>query len=73
MRPHARPEELYLQVVREPVEGTCPECGLQDLARYPVLSEGGWWTAIKCLGCLYSADRERGGLFGSMSNHSDLL
>lgn len=73
MRPHVRPEELHLYVIREPVKGTCPECSSQELARYPVLSEGGWWTTIKCQGCLYSVERERGGLFGSMSLLSDLL
>jgi hypothetical protein len=46
------------------VEGTCPECGANDLAEYPVLSEGGWWDVRKCQSCLASVSREPGPLFG---------
>lgn len=46
-------------VVREPVDGTCPECGASDLRRFPVLSEGGWFLAVKCQRCLCSVSRER--------------
>ncbi len=46
-------------VERERVEGTCPECGNHDLQQYPVLSEGGWFLAVKCQDCLASVSRER--------------
>jgi hypothetical protein len=68
-----RPEEPYLFVEREPVEGACPECGSDDLKRYPVLSEGGWWTVVKCQECLASVERERAGRMGSITLLSDSL
>lgn len=68
-----RPEEPYLFVEREPVEGSCPECGGEELRRYPVISEGGWWTVVKCQSCLHSVERERAGLLGSMELLSDTL
>ena len=44
-------------VQREPVEGTCPECGRERLHRYPVLSDGGWFLAVKCQpACTLSAE-----------------
>jgi hypothetical protein len=45
-------------VVREPVEGDCPHCGGPSLQRYPVLSDGGWYIAVKCQDCLHSVSRE---------------
>jgi vanillate/4-hydroxybenzoate decarboxylase subunit D len=59
-----RPAEAFLTVERRQVEGTCPECGANDLAEYPVLSEGGWWDVRKCQSCLVSVSREPGPLFG---------
>ena len=44
-------------VVREPAEGSCPSCGADDLARYPVLSTGGWFEVVKCQRCLTSVER----------------
>jgi hypothetical protein len=41
------------------VDGTCPECGAADLARYPVLSADGWFIATKCQKCLCTVTRER--------------
>ena len=69
----ARPEERFLHVERESVDGTCPECGSEDLKRYPVLSEGGWWNVVKCQSCLGSVERERGGRMGSITLLSDTL
>jgi len=60
------PEQKTLSIQREPVSGACPECGAEELCRHPVLSEGGWWNAVKCQACLASMERERGGLFGSL-------
>ena len=73
--PHTfpRPEEPYLFVEREDVDGSCPECGSEDLKRYPVLSEGGWWTVTKCQSCLFSVSRERGDRLGSITLLSDTL
>lgn len=45
-------------VEREPFAGTCPECGSVELQRYPVLSDGGWYLAVKCQECLHSVSRE---------------
>ena len=65
MHTFPRPSELTLSVTREPVDGTCPECGQADLATYPVLSEGGWWTVVKCQSCLASVSREPAAALGS--------
>lgn len=51
-------------VNREAVGGTCAECGSSELARYPVLSEGGWYIATKCQDCLAAADRSTWDLLG---------
>jgi hypothetical protein len=66
MQTYPRPAEPYVDVPREPVEGTCPECGSSSLRRYPVLSEGGWWNVVKCQDCLCSVERERGPLLGGI-------
>jgi hypothetical protein len=54
-----RPSEPFVFVEREPVEGTCPECGADGLRRYPVLSENGWEIAVKCQTCLCSVERTK--------------
>ena len=43
---------------KEPVPGACPQCGAEDLARYPVLAVGGWFMVVKCQRCLHSVSRE---------------
>ena len=53
-----RPSEEAPVQAREPVAGVCPECGARVLQRYPVLSEGGWFMAVKCQECLCSVSRE---------------
>ena len=73
MKAFVRPEEEFLHVEREAVAGSCPACGGEALARYPVLSEGGWWDVVKCQGCLTSVERRRGGLFGPISLLSEDL
>jgi hypothetical protein len=73
MRDHPRPQDQYLYVERTDVDGACPECGAEELQQYPVLGEGGWWMVTKCQNCLYSVERERQGLFGSISLISDQL
>lgn len=45
-------------VVREHVDGSCPVCNASGLQRYPVLSDGGWFLAVKCQACLHSLSRE---------------
>lgn len=59
-----RPSEPFVTVEREPVEGTCPECGASDLRKYPVLSENGWEIAVKCQACLCSVERTKWNLLG---------
>jgi hypothetical protein len=46
-------------VPREPVPGECPTCGAAHLARYPVLSSGGWFEVVKCQACLTSVQRTK--------------
>ncbi len=60
-----RPTERHLHVQRSPVEGTCPECGAQELAAYRVLSDGGFFNVAKCQRCLHSLTREPAPPFGS--------
>jgi vanillate/4-hydroxybenzoate decarboxylase subunit D len=60
-----RPQEPHLFAAREPAEGTCPECGSEQLADYRVLSEGGWWDVRKCQNCLHSLNRTPAPPFGS--------
>ena len=53
-----RPEATAPVQEREPVAGSCDGCGAEQLMRYPVLSEGGWFMAVKCQACLHSVSRE---------------
>lgn len=53
-----------VHLVKESVEGACPQCGAEALAAYPVCSEGGWFDVVKCQECLCSVSRERGPLLG---------
>jgi hypothetical protein len=57
----------------EAVEGRCASCGREDLKRYPVLSEGGWFMAVKCQACLASSSRERWNRLGHVVRMEDLL
>jgi hypothetical protein len=70
---YPRPTETTLHVEKEPVSGTCPDCGAEELRAYPVLSENGWWNVVKCQSCLLSVSREPGGLLGSMTLMTDDL
>ena len=45
-------------VEREKVDGACPQCGQEDLRRYPVLAEDGWLMVVKCQNCLACTTRE---------------
>ena len=62
-----------LTVERDPVEGTCPECGRSELCRYPVLSDGGWFVAVKCQHCLHSISREAWNRLGYVVRLEDVL
>jgi hypothetical protein len=42
---------------RTAVPGKCPACGAEHLARYEVLSAGGWYQVLKCQTCLTSVER----------------
>jgi vanillate/4-hydroxybenzoate decarboxylase subunit D len=68
-----RPSTPTVSVEREPVSGTCPECGAEDLARYPVISEKGWEIVTKCQGCLVSVDRQQGNRLGPITLLSESL
>jgi vanillate/4-hydroxybenzoate decarboxylase subunit D len=58
---------------RESVAGRCDACGAQDLKRYPVLSEGGWYMAVKCQTCLHSQRREKWTRLGYVTLTTDSL
>jgi transposase-like protein len=73
MPPFARPQEPYPAQVKEPVEGSCPQCGAEALRRYPVNSEGGWFQVVKCQSCLHSVSRERWHLLGPLRLLSDSI
>lgn len=73
MQSYPRPETLRVHVERQDVDGTCPECGSDDLKSYPVLSEGGWWNVVKCQACLHSVSREPGALLGGMTMLVDAI
>lgn len=51
-------------VPRDEVTGSCPRCGASVLRAYPVLSEGGWFQAVKCQQCLASVSRTPWSLLG---------
>jgi hypothetical protein len=69
----ARPEEQFVTATREPVEGSCPECGAEDLRRYPVVSETGWEMVVKCQTCLCSVEREKWNRLGPIDLLVDRL
>jgi hypothetical protein len=46
-----------VSVERRTAHGRCPECAGETLARYEVLSEGGWFQVLKCQTCLASLER----------------
>ncbi len=56
---------------RTPTEGACPRCGHEDLAAYPVISEGGWFQVVKCQNCLHSVSREPWSLLGPIKLLAD--
>ncbi|MEM7467201.1 MAG: hypothetical protein AAF387_09980 [Pseudomonadota bacterium] len=70
---YQRPNEPEPVQKREPIDGECHACGAEDLMRYPVLSEGGWYMVIKCQSCLYSQSREKWNRLGYVSLITDSL
>ena len=68
-----RPQDPAPRLEREAVAGTCEACGAEALARYPVLSEGGWYLVVKCQQCLHSASREKWRRLGYVSLITDEL
>ncbi len=56
---------------REAVESRCDVCDSDDIARYPVLSEGGWWLVVKCQRCLVTLERSRWSRLGDVRLLSD--
>lgn len=67
MSGYPRPQERFVHVEREPVPGACPECGAEELARYPVVAEQGWELATKCQRCLCSVERVKWHRLGPIS------
>ena len=68
-----RPTELFPVQEKEPVAGACDACGAERLARYPVLSEGGWFMVVKCQGCLHSQERVKWNRLGHIQLATDAI
>ena len=68
-----RPSDPTPRQPREPVAGTCNECGATSLMRYPVLSEGGWYMVVKCQDCLACNERTKWARLGFVSLLTDSL
>ena len=60
-------------VERELLPGRCDACGREELHRYPVLSEGGWFMVVKCAACLVSQRRDRWNRLGYVVRMEDVL
>lgn len=73
MNEHSNTTSPPLFLERQPVEGSCPRCGAEELRSYPVNSEGGWFDVVKCQECLGTVSRERGPLLGPIKLLSDQL
>jgi len=59
MNRNPRPTESFIFVEKKDVPKVkCPECGAEDVKEYPVLSDGGWFTVVKCQVCLHSIERK---------------
>lgn len=39
-------------VERERVDRDCPECGSEEVARYPTLRFKGWFEIVRCQECM---------------------
>jgi transcription elongation factor Elf1 len=48
-----RPVDERLRVERVPVEATCPKCGSENVARYPVANFIGPRMVTKCQDCFH--------------------
>jgi vanillate/4-hydroxybenzoate decarboxylase subunit D len=68
-----RPSDPAPVQVREAIAGSCDACSAEDLMRYPVLSEGGWFMTVKCQSCLHSQTREKWTRLGHVVLATDSL
>ena len=56
----ATPAADQMTVVKAPVEGaTCPECGSDDVRRYPIAWYKGPRIVVKCQACYHSLEVSR--------------
>lgn len=55
---YPRPQERYLVVERRRVDRECPECGADDVRRYPAFTARGPRVVHKCQACLALVDEE---------------
>ena len=55
----APPTEQFIEVQRTPVQATCPACGSQNVARYPVANYIGPCMVTKCQECFEVLARDR--------------
>ena len=57
---YQRPEAPTISVVKTPVDdATCPSCGSDDIARYPIGWVRGPRIVVKCQSCYESLSVER--------------
>ncbi len=61
------------EVTREKVQGACPRCASEELARYQVMAEAGWQNVTKCQACLYSVERAPASRLGPITLLADLI
>lgn len=68
---YPRPSSSTVEQEREPVEGLCAHCHSDNIRRYPVMSEGGWFLTTRCQECLTEVDREQWKMFGPIGFLAD--
>jgi hypothetical protein len=59
---YTRPQEARVYLERTKVEGaSCPECGADDIRRYPIANHQGPRISTRCQVCFYQVALERPG------------
>ncbi|MDV6247192.1 hypothetical protein [Rhodococcus opacus] len=70
---YPRPAQHVVPSPKEPVDAACPACASQDVKRYPVQSEGGWFEVVRCQSCLHQLERVKWRLYGPIEFLSDQI
>jgi predicted RNA-binding Zn-ribbon protein involved in translation (DUF1610 family) len=56
---YARPVEDRVYLVRQKVDATCPECGDDDVRRYPIANQKGPRMITRCQACFHILSLDR--------------